>query len=344
MAWHKCARFWKYGASCPVRGMPGHEVEEEEEDDEEADDERKHGIPIEIKAKRPAEPGSVVALAEAVVREIETREVAQPVGGPGREVAQPVGGPVPAVPVPEWVPAVSDIVVPQLYPTPADVVASASVVPDPRVASLPTSLAEVGDRVVQGVIAAGVGALIGVVGPTIGMRLVTISRILAGLTPQLAPQAGTIGLPTARSLLIAAGATVVRAAAAKIPDQPPPPEVVEQAEALTEELVVDYVYPTAAERTVSISKILLGLSGDPRVGDAYVHAEPFDYSASVNPFGDWNDAFMAPGMYGPPPAESSPTLASGAGAGGYLYDFGQYLNSQLGSLEIPGGSPPPTTY
>ena len=338
MGWHRCSRYWKYGAACPVRGMPAHEEEEEEDDDSDAEDLLPVMVPERI--RRPAEPGSVVAMAEAIVREVETREAA------------------PAVSVPEWVPAVADIVVPPLFPTPADVVADPRIgdafVPGEPFAGASTQpigsgLPSLGDRIVEGTIAAGIGVAIGIVTVATGglavpwmSRIVRISRILGTLQPQ----AGNIGLPTARSLLIAAGAGVVRAAAAKIPDQPLELEVVEQAEALVEELVVEYVYPTAAERTVTISRLIAGLSkkSEAATGLSGASMETFTQEGrSSNPFGDWNDAFMAPGMYGPPPAVDR-GAATGAGAGGYLYDFGQYLNSQIGTLEVPGGSPPPTTY
>ena len=337
MAWHQCSRYWKHGASCPVRGMPGHPEEEDEEDqDEESREIPKVLIPEREVKRRPPEQGSVVAVAEAIVREVQTRMVAEPVAPP---MAEPIRAPVPPVLVPAWVPDVSEIVVPSLFPSPADVVGSGS-----TQAVAPSIDASIGDKIVEGTIAAGVGVAIGIVTVATGgavvpwvERIVTISRILRTLSPQ----AGLIALPTARTLLVAAGAATVRMAAGKIPDQPPDMEregvIIDQTMGMIEELVVDHVYPTAAERTVTISKILAGLSTS--------KSEDFAPKVSTpNPFGDWNDAFMSPGMYGPPPAASSATLATGAGAGGYLYDFGQYLNSQLGDLETAGGSPPPTTY
>ena len=94
MAWHKCSRYWKHGATCPVRGMPGHEPDEEEEEEEEedADEEEKRRVMAPIRVRRPAEPGSVVALAEAIVREVETRVASDPVAEP--EPAVPAPGPV----------------------------------------------------------------------------------------------------------------------------------------------------------------------------------------------------------------------------------------------------------
>lgn len=354
MAWHKCSRYWKHGATCSVRGMPGHESEEEEDDKEDEDGPE---IPKVLvpgkKPSRPVEPGSVVAVAEAIVREVQTRQVPEPVAAPAPEpVGQPSRVAVPVRPVPSWVPPVREVVVPDLFPTPADVA-------DPRVgdafvpgtpfdysstpAVAPSINPSIGDKIVEGTIAAGIGVAIGIVTVATGgaavpwiQRIVTISRILRTLSPQ----AGYIGMPTARTLLLTAGAAVVRAAAAKIPDQPPDQmregPLIDQAMGMVEELVVDHVYPTAAERSVTISRYLAGVSSK---------SEPVASTVtSTNPFGDWNDAFMAPGMYGPPPAESSPSLASEPGGHGYLYDFGQYLNSELGNLENPGGSPTPISY
>ncbi len=362
MAWHKCTRFWKHGASCPVRGMPGHEPEEEEEEprDEEPREIPKVVIPEREAKRRPPEQGSVMAVAEALIREVETGVVAEPVGEP-EPAREPAG--VPVV-VPDWVPPVREVVVPELFPTPADIreiITTITTTVTPVLSTTETTITtirrildsanpaqEVGKVIVEGVIAAGVGVGIGVVGASgFGSRLVTISRILHGLSPQ----AGYIALPTARTLLIAAGAATVRAVAAKIPDQPPDMMreglVIDQTMGMVEELVVGYVYPAAADRTLIISRALASVSpklgpevlpGSPKSGPEVLPGTP------TNPFGAWNDAFMAPGMYGPPPAPPSSTLASAPGGSGYLYDFGQYLNSQLGTLEVPGGSPPPTSY
>ncbi len=359
MAWHKCSRYWQHGAVCPVRGMPGHQEDDEEQDDQE--DQKIPPVLIPERVSRPAEPGSIVAVAEAIVREVQTRQVVEPSPVP---VPGPVKVPSPPVLVPDWVPSPAEIVVPPLFPSPSDVVAEQTLPPfvappvDRNVQStvpVPPSIGlSIGDKAVEGVIAAGMGVAIGIVtvatggaavaGVTWMSRIVTISRILRTLSPQV----GAIGLPSARTMLIAAGGAAVRMAAGKIPDRPPDKaseaEAIDDAMGMVEELVCNYVYPTAAERTVSISRALAGRSAPSTSLSEPIVPEVTKSATSSNPFGDWNDAFMAPGMYGPPPAEPSSTLATGAGAGGYLYDFGQYLNSQLGSLENAGGSPPPTTY
>ena len=93
-----------------------------------------------------------------------------------------------------------------------------------------------------------VGIAAAATAPWIG-TILAIARTVV----RLAPQAGYTTLPSARTLLGAAGVAALRTIVSRTPDSP---EVVEQARGMVEELVVDYMYPTAAERTVTISKIL----------------------------------------------------------------------------------------
>ena len=352
MGWHRCSRYWKHGATCPVRGMPAHE-DEEDEDEEDEEDRPKHGIPIEIRRKRPAEPGSVVAVAEAIVREVETRQVEVPVGQP-------------PVRVPDFVPAPQSVVVPALFPSPADVreefirittaptgapavggrtTTSATrppfvapenpfgdvAIPVSPTQSMGSGLPSVGGKIVDGTIAAGVGVGMGIVAASpIGwaQRLVTISRILRSLQPQ----AGMMTLPSARSLLGAAGMAAVKTIVSRASTEPGPREV-EQVQGFIEELVVDFSMGVAAQRTDTISRTPMGLP------------EPFMETITAkgtphNPFGDFRDAFMQPGLFNPPaPAGGSDV----PGGHGFLFDMGNFINSQITGVESRG-SPPPTSF
>ncbi len=328
--WHRCSQYWRHNAPCPVRGREEHE--EDEEDDQEPRDKPLVAIPEQ--ATRPAEPDNVLAVAEAIVREVQTREVE--VRGPFTwpqppPATEPVPVPTPPLPVPEWVPAPADLVVPTLYPTPPTV--SVPYVPGvPTVGSGSTiTIApgetpwtpSIGGQIVEGTIAAGVGVAVAIAAapalPWVS-RIVTISRILLGLRSSgLAPQTGMIGLPAARTLLAGVGMMAVRTAVSRIPESNP--AVTEAAKALVEQVVVDYIYPTAAQRSVAISKALAGLS-KPAAPPTVEPYEP-SYASGWKPGGG-----TTPGGHG------------------YLYDFGNYLNTQLDPFEgpIPGGSPAPTTY
>ncbi len=361
MAWHRCSRYWKHNFSCPVRFMPGHEDEEEDDDDDDTD---KPVVPIAERVPRvkPPERGAVVAVAEAIVREVQTRAVAVP--------AERVGATVPAVSVPEWVPSVEEIVVPSLYPSPADVAVGTptpsgiatgsppfgvpeSTFGDSSVAVSPTRELPgpnpgpaFGDKIVEGTIAAGVGVGMAIAAASpLGwvQRIVTISRIMGSL----APQTGMIALPTARSLLVAAGAMTVRTVASKIPDQPAPDEPeLELAREVIEELVVDYVMPMAAQRSVAISKALSGLTGRTEVETPLSEA-PGGFSGYSDPYMDqWFPQLVSPPIQEAPwfnpdlraePEPATSEAGPGPGGHGYLYDFGNYLNSQLGTEgPIPG--------
>ena len=316
-----------------VRSMPGHEDEEEEED--EPDDEDKRKVMAPIKVRKPVEPGSVVAVAEAIIREVQERVV--------EPVFVPEPG-VPAVPVaiPEWVPVPSELVVPDLYPTPVEVPGlvtpgglgggfvpstpwEATTPSSPTLPVAPDPTERVGVKITAMIIAAGIGVAMAVVtrNPAFVERIVAISRILEGIRrgksigaigemlarPLSAPlpQAGFITpRVTAGVLRTTAAATIVRSIVSRTPDQP----VQEIVRATIEKVVVDYVYPTAGQRSVAISKALAvaganreeAPTGQPGVvGDASVVGVPFDYDSTVSP----------------------------AGGHGYMYDFGKYLSDSL---------------
>ena len=294
-----------------MRGGPPHEDEEEEEEED-----RFKLPPIPIVEKKAVAPTDIVAVAEAFVREVQTREVVprHPSAYPGYEEHEPQRVPGPQVPaaVPAWVPVAQELVVPEMYPVPAPVapwVGAGGFVGDPSHGSTPMIAPDPTEPVMRKIAAVGVGVGIAVAAaPTVFWvsRIVTISRILIGLRGSgLAPQTGRIALPTARALIGAAGMTVVRGmvtGANRVPDSH---ESDELAKSMVEELVVDYMYETAADFYASLQ-------------------EPY-----------------RPDYAGVPDQPSEKP-----GGTGYLYDFGAYLNSQISPNEgpIPGASPPPTTY
>ena len=183
----------------------------------------------------------------------------------------------------------------------------------PTLAVAPDPTERVGLQILALITASAIGVGLAVVAkqPAVVSRIVAIAEgVIGGFTsglPKLATEAGRIRTPTGGALMTTGAATIVRTIVSRTPDQ----IVDDVVRATIEEVVVDYMYPTAGERAVSISKALAAVTKQPvsKVGDAYVGTDPFDYS--------WQDPFVGPGPAPP-------------GGHGYLFDFGSYLNSQTG--------------
>ncbi len=349
--WHKCRRYWIHGLSCPVAARLGHK-----DDDDDADD---GDLPLEIPlpakqqkeaTAKPAQIGSVVTVAIGIVEEAARLPEELPKAA--------INGGRPAVdsgksqPLPGWVPPPRDIVVPPLYPSPAEL-PGVFTTPQPPTTALPPPAAPqpgggfipgpafsdlvptagatpalipgsgvpaLGDAVVKATIAVGVGVGMGILvaaGAPWVERIIAASRALAAAR---AMGTGEVAPSSVKPILAALGGLRLLGMADTRDEELP--------EAIIEQLVVDYVLPTAGERAVRISEALRAGRDREKAAEVPYSTSGHDPTTEPSTSGFTADPFFEP---------------TGAGAGGFLVDFGQYLNTQL--TESPsGGSPSPISY